>query len=72
LSFEFPKTVKTMKDKRSFIMASDEELDSIENKLLVAEAEKVLICGMCDAIEALLNALKKEKSYRSPQGKYDI
>lgn len=72
LSFDFPKNVKTIKDKRSFIVASDEDLAALETRLLVADAEKTLIYGMCDAVEALLNALKKEKSYRSPQGKYDV
>lgn len=61
-----PAFVKTEKEKRSWFLSNNEELMELETKLLVAEAEATLISGMANSIEALLNALKKEKSSRGP------
>src|SRR6188508_845958 len=61
-----PPFVKTEKEKRSWFLSNNEELMELETKLLVAEAEATLISGMTNSIEALLNALKKEKSSRGP------
>ncbi len=62
---EFPSNVKTEKDKKSWLIKNNEKLTEMELDLLAAEAEASIISGMSKAVEALLNALKKEKSGRS-------
>ncbi len=65
MSTDFPSNVKTEKDKKSWLMNMSEKLSAMEIDLLAAEAEATIISGMSKAVEALLNALKKEKSGRS-------
>jgi hypothetical protein len=61
---DFPSGMKTEKDKRAWLIASKEDLFELESELMAVEAESTLISGMGKAVEALLNALKKEKSAR--------
>jgi len=63
---QFPVGMKTEKDKRAWLLANDEQLSELAMNALAAEAEATIISGMSSSVEALLNALKKEKSSRSP------
>lgn len=64
MTADFPAGMKTEKDKRAWLILMDSDLTQMEVDLLTAEAESTLISGMTKAVEALLNALKKEKSGR--------
>jgi hypothetical protein len=64
LRSDIPSNLKTEKDKRAWLLANREELLMMENEFMAVEAESTLIAGMNKAVEALLNALKKEKSAR--------
>ena len=49
----------TAKERNAWLMLNVPELEELNEKLTVAEAEKMLISGMVKAVEGLLNALKK-------------
>lgn len=57
---------KTEKERKAWLLLNVPELQELEQELLIAEAEKILISGMGKANEGLLNALKKESSKRVP------
>ncbi len=63
---QFPSGMKTEKDKRAWLLSNDDDLSEQAMNALAAEAEATIISGMCSSVEALLNALKKEKSSRGP------
>jgi hypothetical protein len=52
----------TLTERKAWLVANSESLAALEQEVLVAEAEKMVIHGMVKAVEGLLNALKKEKS----------
>lgn len=59
-------SIKTEKDKRAWLIANVPEILELDIQATAAEAEASIIAGMCKSVEALLNALKKEKSARGP------
>lgn len=63
-----PKEEKITNDKqrRSWLIENDETIRDLYYKDLKAAAESAIIENMNKAIEAYLNALKKEKSSRNP------
>lgn len=63
---DFPAGSKTDKAKRAWVLANVEEARELDEQLTIADAELTLMSGMNSSVEALLNALKKEKSVRSP------
>lgn len=67
ISAEIPKSLKTEKEKLYWIIQNDSEIEKMYEDLIAAEAEKMLTADMAKAIENLLNALKKEKSTRTPE-----
>jgi hypothetical protein len=52
----------TAKTRRAWLLLNVPELNDLHELLLAAEAEKMVIAKMTNAIEGLLNALKKELS----------
>lgn len=64
MTADIPSSMKTEKDKRAWLIANNEALANMEEEAMAVEAEYTLISGMGKAVEALLNALKKEKSAR--------
>ena len=64
MTSDIPSAMKTEKDKRAWLISNNESLLQLEDNLMAVEAESTLISGMGKAVEALLNALKKEKSAR--------
>jgi hypothetical protein len=55
---------KSIKERRSSAIIADENLIALEELILQAEAEKMLMSSMVNAVSEFLNALKKEKSGR--------
>ena len=64
MTADIPASMKTEKDKRAWLITNNESLAQLEEEAMAVEAEYTLISGMGKAVEALLNALKKEKSAR--------
>jgi len=54
----------TGKAQRAYALSKSEELQKLEEDIIVAEAEKMLVCGMVKSSEQLLNALKKARPGR--------
>jgi hypothetical protein len=52
----------TAKAKRAWVLLNIPEVKELQEELIAAEAEKMIISKMVPAVEGLLNALKKELS----------
>jgi len=57
-------TKATLKERRAALLESDPDLIQLQDTVVSAEAQKMLLVGTVRASEGLLNALKKEKSSR--------
>lgn len=57
-------TQKTEKERKAYIIQTNEEIANLNEGVITAEAEKMLLSGMVKVAADLLNALKKEKSGR--------
>ena len=55
---------KTEKERRAWLLINVSGMQELQQEVMVAEAEKMVISGMGKASEGLLNALKKELSGR--------
>lgn len=64
---DLPKSLKTEKERLYWVLNNDADILQMYEDLIAAEAGKMLTADMTKAVESLLNALKKEKSTRSPE-----
>ncbi len=76
LNFEIAKIIfkdieanklKTEKAKRSYVILNYEEIQDLQAKVLLAQAESMLLENMGKACGEFLNSLKKEKSCRDSE-----
>lgn len=56
----------TYKQRKFWCIETNEEVKRLYEEALQAEAENSLIEGMVKSVDSYLNALKKEKSHRTP------
>lgn len=54
------KSIKTISEKRAWVIDVDEECSTLDAELQVADAKRKIIKNMCKPVEQYINTLKKE------------
>ena len=65
-SAEF-KAIKTLAEKKAWILDGDLKAGGINSEYLVADAKKKIVKNMCKPVEQYINALKKEIDARTSE-----
>lgn len=63
------KSIKTITEKRAWVLEKDEEVSSLDAELQVADARRKIIKNMVKPVEQYINTLKKEIDSRSGERK---
>ncbi len=59
------KSIKTLAEKKAWILEKDLKAGGLSSEYLVAEAKKKIVKNMCKPVEQYINALKKEIDART-------
>jgi hypothetical protein len=64
-----PSNVKTLAEKRAWVLENDEQAKSLDDEFQVAESKRAIISSMCRPVDAYINTLKKEIDARENEKK---